>query len=248
MEDIFTPEFCAAFTLAATRAREYRHEFLTLEHLLYALLSEQRAVEILEACGADLDSLKNRADEVLLTFEHLPGDVDYEPVQTLSLRRVLQRAAHQGHQLLQKADGGNVLVAMFSEPQAPAVRVLSEHGITLAHVLPLETAKLKHDALAPTGPVAVPLPNRYRAIVVDSVASTNPAFFLEENVPDSLGTDSWRVVPVSSWPMTEDAYTRLIVQSPIYVVEMQRRYSAQRAAEEVMLLQRMDPNTHRGMH
>ena len=92
-----------ALGMAVERARKDRHEFLTLEHLLYALLHDPRAGEILEACGADLTALEEGVEEVLAGFEAIPGSGDYDPVQTVGFRRVLQRA------LLQRATEAGVV-------------------------------------------------------------------------------------------------------------------------------------------
>ena len=81
-----------ALGMAVERARKDRHEFLTLEHLLYALLHEPRAAEIIEACGGDMAAVEKGVEEVLGDFESLPGDGEYDPVQTVGFRRVLQRA------------------------------------------------------------------------------------------------------------------------------------------------------------
>jgi ATP-dependent Clp protease ATP-binding subunit ClpA len=120
-----------ALGMALERARTDRHEFLTLEHLLFALLHEPRASEVLEACGANLKKLEAGVEELLRAFEHLPGDGDFEPVQTLGFRRVLQRAMmHAQSSGKGPVDGGNVLVAMFAEPESHAVALLEEHGVT----------------------------------------------------------------------------------------------------------------------
>src|SRR5690554_2896056 len=77
---------------AVQYAREKRHEFLTLEHLLHGLLHDPRASEVLEACGADLRALEAELQEILDGFQSLDIEGDYDPVQTLGFRRVLQRA------------------------------------------------------------------------------------------------------------------------------------------------------------
>lgn len=120
-----------ALGMAVERARKDRHEFLTLEHLLYALLHEPRAAEIIEACGGDMAVVEAGVEEVLAGFESLPGEGDYDPVQTVGFRRVLQRALlHVQRSSGGPVDGGNVLVAMFAEPESHAVYLLEAQGVT----------------------------------------------------------------------------------------------------------------------
>ncbi len=121
-----------ALGLALERARQERHEFLTLEHLLLGLLNDPLSSDILEACGGDLEAIEAAVDEILDDFEALPGKKDYDPIQTMGFRRVLSR----GIQHVQSAgknepvNGGHLLVAMFSEPESPAVFILEQQGIS----------------------------------------------------------------------------------------------------------------------
>jgi len=102
---------------AFQQAREERHEFITVEHLLLALLDTPRAYEILRACGANLDQLR----EELLTFirNNTPrfdtGETD-DVQPTLGFQRVLQRAVfHVQSSGRKEVTAGNVLVAIFGE-------------------------------------------------------------------------------------------------------------------------------------
>ena len=128
-----------ALGMAVENARQHRHEFLTLEHLLHALLHDPRATEIMEACGADLKALEAGLDEVLAGYEVLPEDdedVDRDPTQTLGFRRALQRAImHVQGSGKKEVDGGNVLVAMFAETESHAVTLLEEQGVTRLDVV-----------------------------------------------------------------------------------------------------------------
>jgi ATP-dependent Clp protease ATP-binding subunit ClpA len=130
---MLSDELRIALGIALDRARQQGHEFLTLEHLLHGLLHEPRASEILEACGVDLKKLEKDVEAVLATVEKLDDpEVDYEPEQTLAFRRVLQRAIlHvQHHGGKTPVNGGDLLVAMFSEPDSQAVYLLEKHGVT----------------------------------------------------------------------------------------------------------------------
>ena len=127
---MFSDDLRVALTMAADDAKGRRHEFLTLEHLLYGLLHDPRASEILEACGANLKALEKEAVEYLDGIEGIDIDGDYEPIQTLGFQRVLTRALmHVQHSNKGQVDGGNVLVALFGEAESQAVHMLKKQGI-----------------------------------------------------------------------------------------------------------------------
>ncbi len=146
-----------ALGMAVERARKDRHEFLTLEHLLYALLHEPRAAEIIEACGGDMAAVEKGVEEVLGDFESLPGDGEYDPVQTVGFRRVLQRALlHVQRSSGGAVDGGNVLVAMFAEPESHAVYLLEAQGVTRLDVTSFISHGIRKDGKT-AGPQGVPV-------------------------------------------------------------------------------------------
>jgi ATP-dependent Clp protease ATP-binding subunit ClpA len=119
-------------------AREARHEFLTVEHLLLAILDAPRVRETLRACGADLaklaEDLKRHIDET--TPKVVGGDEDREVQPTLGFQRVLQRAVFHVQSGGKKEVGvANVLVAIFSEKQSHAVYLLSRHDVSRLDVV-----------------------------------------------------------------------------------------------------------------
>ncbi len=118
--------------LAVTEATNRRHEYVSLEHLLYAMLHDATASNILHHCGADLEALRNGLARVLdEEFERLPEGALLSPHYTLAVQRVLQRAAaHVQSSGRREIDGGNVLVAMFHETESHAVYLLQEQGIS----------------------------------------------------------------------------------------------------------------------
>lgn len=117
--------------LAFKEARELSHEFMTVEHLLYALLGNPTAVEILSACGADIDTLRNQLSEFLeASTPVLSKDDTRETQPTLGFQRVLQRAVfHVQSSDKKEVTGGNVLVAIFSEQESQAVYFLNKMNI-----------------------------------------------------------------------------------------------------------------------
>ncbi len=123
-------EVRVALGMALERARQERHEFITLEHLLLGLLHDPEASEILAACGANLKKLEAEVDAVLDGFDSVPPGMEYEPTQTMGFRRVLQRAImHVQNSGKTPVTGGNILVAMYGEPESDAVYLLEQQGV-----------------------------------------------------------------------------------------------------------------------
>jgi ATP-dependent Clp protease ATP-binding subunit ClpA len=118
---------------AFAQAREARHEFLTVEHLLLAILEAPRVKEILKAGGADMRRLGEelRAHVDATTPRLKPGEDEREVQPTLGFQRVLQRAVFQVQSGGRREVGvADVLVAIFSEKQSHAVFLLARHEIT----------------------------------------------------------------------------------------------------------------------
>ncbi|ENJ1588308.1 ATP-dependent Clp protease ATP-binding subunit ClpA [Vibrio parahaemolyticus] len=118
---------------AFARARDKRHEFMTVEHLLLALLENDAAKEALLACKADLDALRNELDIFIdQTTPLIPeSDETRETQPTLSFQRVLQRAVfHVQSSGRNEVTGANVLVAIFSEQESHAAYLLKKNDIS----------------------------------------------------------------------------------------------------------------------
>ncbi len=119
--------------LAFTDARERRHEFMTVEHLLLALLDNALGISVLRSCGADIPKLQLQLrDFIDDTSQILPpeaGDVETQP--TLGFQRVLQRAVfHVQSSGKKEVNGANILVAIFSEQESQAVYFLQQQDIS----------------------------------------------------------------------------------------------------------------------
>lgn len=113
-------------------AREKRHEFMTVEHLLLALLDNDAAVKVLGACGSDLNELRQELTEFVdSTTPLIPStDEERETQPTLGFQRVLQRAVfHVQSSGKKEVTGANVLVAIFSEQESQAVYVLKKQNV-----------------------------------------------------------------------------------------------------------------------
>ncbi|ASU22465.1 ATP-dependent Clp protease ATP-binding subunit ClpA [Vibrio qinghaiensis] len=118
---------------AFARARDKRHEFMTVEHLLLALLENDAAREALLACQADLDALRQELDVFIdQTTPLIPeSDETRETQPTLSFQRVLQRAVfHVQSSGRNEVTGANVLVAIFSEQESHAAYLLKKNDIS----------------------------------------------------------------------------------------------------------------------
>ena len=116
-----------SLNLAFKEARSRRHEFMTVEHLLLALLDNQSALDVLNACGADLFTLRDQLTEFIdENTPVLPETEEKAEVQpTLGFQRVLQRAIfHVQSSGKEECTGANVLVAIFSEPDSHAAYLL----------------------------------------------------------------------------------------------------------------------------
>src|SRR5215471_9828385 len=134
---LIAKELQASFRLAIAEAKRMRHEYLTLEHLLLALLKDAKTRQVLSSCGANIPRLQKRLEQFLEeTVERLPAGVDAEPQQTMGVERVLQRAAIHALSAEQKViDGGDVLAAMFREDESHALYLLQQEGLTRLDVL-----------------------------------------------------------------------------------------------------------------
>ena len=123
--------------VAFKKAREKRHEFMTVEHLLLALTDNPPAAKVLKACGADLERLRKDLESFLeQTTPLLSLNDDRETQPTLAFQRVLQRAVlHVQSSGKKEVTGVNVLVAIFGEQDSQAVYFLSKQNVTRLDVV-----------------------------------------------------------------------------------------------------------------
>ena len=134
---MFDKELEQTLNDAFKRAREQRHEFMTVEHLLLALLDNNSAARVLRACGANLNTLHN--DLIKFIEENSPileDDDERETQPTLGFQRVLQRAVfHVQSSGKKEVTGSNVLVAIFGERESHAAYFLSQQNIARLDVV-----------------------------------------------------------------------------------------------------------------
>ncbi len=122
---------------AFTNARSKRHEFMTVEHLLLALLDNDSASKVLKACGADMQRLRTELTEFVdSTTPLFEVDDTHETQPTLGFQRVLQRAVfHVQSSGKKEVSGANVLVAIYSEQESQAVYLLKVQNIARIDVV-----------------------------------------------------------------------------------------------------------------
>ena len=145
-----------ALNNAFKEARAQNHEFMTVEHLLLALLDNNNAVNVLKACGADIESLrKDLVNFLNETTPLLPEGDERDTQPTLGFQRVLQRAVfHVQSSGKQEVTGSNVLVAIFSEQESQAVFFLKKQDVSrfeVVNYISHGVAKLQDDDVEDAG-------------------------------------------------------------------------------------------------
>jgi len=136
---MISQELEVSLHMAFVEARQQRHEFITVEHLLLALLDNPSASEILKACAANVDELRKALTQFISDNTPIiqgPDDVDTQP--TLGFQRVIQRAIMHVQSTSngkKEVTGANVLVAIFGEKDSHAVYFLHQQGITRLDVV-----------------------------------------------------------------------------------------------------------------
>lgn len=129
---MFSTDLEICLNSAFDDAREERHEFITVEHLLLHLLVSPQTIEILKACDANVQSIQISLEEYLdETTPRIPPEVEQDVQPTLGFQRVLQRAVYHVQSSGKKTvTPANVLVSIFGEKQTHAVDILEGHGVT----------------------------------------------------------------------------------------------------------------------
>jgi ATP-dependent Clp protease ATP-binding subunit ClpA len=136
---MISQELEVSLHMAFVEARQQRHEFITVEHLLLALLDNPSASEILKACAGDIDELRKSLTRFISDNTPIiqgPDDVDTQP--TLGFQRVIQRAIMHVQSTSngkKEVTGANVLVAIFGEKDSHAVYFMHQQGITRLDVV-----------------------------------------------------------------------------------------------------------------
>jgi len=145
------------FEFALNDAIRRRHEYVTLEHLLYALLHDREAAMVIRACGGDVDLLKKQLNEFMeRTLEALPEDAEVQPVLTAMLQRILQYAQLHAESSGQKeVDTGQMLAALYQAERSQAIYLLRSQGVNKLDVLTFLSHGIGKDAAATPRPAFV---------------------------------------------------------------------------------------------
>ncbi|MFP3982065.1 MAG: ATP-dependent Clp protease ATP-binding subunit ClpA [Desulfurivibrionaceae bacterium] len=126
-----------ALVMAIREAKKLRHEHVTVEHLLYGLLSDDFAEKIIEECGGSAENLEKNLEQFFRV--HVPvieSATEHDPVQTMGFNRVLQRSiAHVQSCGKKEVDSGDVLTSLFAEQDSFAVYYLAMEGLTRLAVM-----------------------------------------------------------------------------------------------------------------
>ena len=134
---MISKELSITLGFAVREAKRRRHEYVTIEHILYAILHDNNGVEIIEGCGGNLEQIKESCENFLQEkMESIPDGDDYMLQQTNGFQRVIQRAVNQ----VRSAEKGaaavsDILAAIFMEKKSHAAYFLNQEGITRLDVL-----------------------------------------------------------------------------------------------------------------
>ncbi|MEO8647626.1 MAG: ATP-dependent Clp protease ATP-binding subunit ClpA [Acidobacteriota bacterium] len=134
---MLTKELEETLSYAVDQAVKHRHEYVTLEHLLFALLEDRSARDILFNCGAEIDTLASSLQDYFQdVLEKMPADAKHMPELTATFQSTIQYAVLQAEGSGQAAvNGGNILAAFYQADQSYAVYLLLQQGVTRLDIL-----------------------------------------------------------------------------------------------------------------
>jgi ATP-dependent Clp protease ATP-binding subunit ClpA len=161
----------ATFEFAVSEAIRRRHEYVTIEHLLFALLHDRDVAATISACGGDVETLKVQLDEFIeKTYERSTESETIQPALTPMLQRVIQYAqVHSQSSGRKEVDTGQMLAAMFQAEQSQAVFLLRKQGIERLDVLNYISHGIGKDSVVPGQEPAFAAPGE-----ADEAASRDP--------------------------------------------------------------------------
>lgn len=140
---MISQELEVSLHMAFVEARRLHHEFLTVEHLLLALLDNPSASKVLSACSVNIDDLRKTLTSFIKdNTPQVSGTKEVDTQPTLGFQRVIKQAImHNGKK---EVTGDDVLLAIFNEKNSHAVYYLHQHGITCLDVVNLNTSSIKN--------------------------------------------------------------------------------------------------------
>ncbi len=134
---MISKELSAALGFAVREAKKRRHEYVCLEHVLFAVIHDSRGVEIIENCGGSPENLKINLDKFLNEqIDSVPEDGEYVLQQTIGFQRVIQRAVNHARSAeKQTVSLGDIIASIFQEKDSHAAYFLQSEGLTRLDVL-----------------------------------------------------------------------------------------------------------------
>jgi ATP-dependent Clp protease ATP-binding subunit ClpA len=178
-------ELEAALHATFADARQKRHEFITVEHMLLALLDNPSAADALRGCSANIDELRKDLDQHIA--EHTPfvaAGIEAKPQGTLGFHRVIQRATlHMQSTANKELSGANVLVAIFGERDSHALFFLNKHGISRLNVV----TYLAHGVAYPPWTADAADAGEVRVVLYDD--QSTPMEFMARVLQEFFGMD-----------------------------------------------------------
>jgi len=130
-------ELNAVFQKALTYAKDQHHEYLTIEHVFFALLGSDEGIRILKECGGDVQAMRESIATFLMqNMEPLPDDIEQEPFETVALSRMIdQMIRHIQSAQKESAGVGDLLAALFEEEHSYAAAILEQQEIFRVDIL-----------------------------------------------------------------------------------------------------------------
>lgn len=134
---MISKELSAALGFAVREAKKRRHEYVCLEHVLFAVIHDTRGLEIIENCGGNPENLKNNLDRFLNEqIESVPEDGEYVLQQTIGFQRVIQRAVNHARSAEKPTVSlGDIIASIFQEKDSHAAYFLQSEGLTRLDIL-----------------------------------------------------------------------------------------------------------------
>jgi ATP-dependent Clp protease ATP-binding subunit ClpA len=134
---MISKELSATLGFAVKEAKRRRHEYVSIEHILFAILNDTTGIEIIDNCGADVENLLGSLENFFeKKIERIPEDNDYVLQQTIGFQRVIQRAVNHARSAeKQEVAVADVLASIFLEKDSHAEYFLSSEGVTRLDIL-----------------------------------------------------------------------------------------------------------------
>ncbi len=134
---MISKELSATLGFAVSEAKRYRHEFVCLEHILYAILHDATGINIISGCGGNVETLKHLLENFFrYKIERIPEGDEYVLQQTVGFQRVIQRAVNHARSAeKEKVAVGDILAALFEEKSSHAAYFLESESVTRLDVL-----------------------------------------------------------------------------------------------------------------